>query len=366
MTGNAGIKQDDAPEIPDLQVTVEGEQGVTTEGEQSGAPKEDTGDAPPPPRKPRTSPDRRIGQLTAQKNEAERLRAEEKSKFEAELAAERGEKLEATEAALHWGKEALQGQLQIAQRDLKAAKDAGDTEAESSLTVKISGLSAKLANIPTVPEKPAPAAKPEPRAAEPERPAARQPVEQDEAPLPPPVAEDGQATPFGEWVQQNSWFNPEAPEYDDTLHNAARDYADSLERRYIAAGRQKEIGTPAYFQKISNYMHREFPAEGEEAAPPPKVEPRQPPRMPPMTGRSPVAPGTRGGPQNGRSGNVVSLTADEAEYAQVHFNNRKHTDGPKKGQMYSRDDKLKAYALLKQNPNAGPVQISITNKDSRA
>lgn len=345
------IKQDvpqDAP-VEDIEVQVEGE-AAPQEKVAEEQREEDTGDGEAPKRKPRINPSTRINQLTAQKAAIEREREAERQRFEAELNAARASSQEAIEAALHYGKQALERDLELAKRDLKNAKDSGDTEAESALTVKISGIQAQISRIPAPSPQPAQEAREAPR-------------QERQAPPPPPPdvlppveAPNGQKTPFGAWVESNTWFDQNSADFDPVLHETARDFADAYERQLVRLGRANEIGTPAYFKQISNYMYSQFPPEDQ-----PAPQTRQPPRMPPMTGQSPVAPASRGVPQ-GRSNNVVNLSKDQEEYALIHYNNRKHPDG----RPYSREDKLKAYALLLKNPNAGPVNISIVNKDSRA
>ena len=341
------IKQDAPAEAPaeEIQVQIEGDAPAEAKPEQAA---EDAGDGEGPKRKPRINPSTRINQLTAQKAAVEREAEAQRQRFAEELAAARASSQEAIEAALHYGKQALERDLELAKRDLKLAKDSGDTEAESALTVKISGIQAQISRIPA----PSQAQQAQPQYEQP-RQQARQAPPPDV--LPPVEAPNGQKTPFGAWVENNSWFDQGSPDFDPVLHETARDFADTYERQLTRLGRANEIGTPAYFQQISNYMNSQFPSE--EA---PRQEQRQAPRMPPMSGQSPAAPASRGVPQ-GRSNNIVSLSKDQEEYALIHYNNRKHPDG----RPYSRDDKLKAYAMLLKNPSAGPVNISIVNKDNR-
>jgi len=353
MTGttpNTEIKQDEPGlSVPLDEVDVElegGDQQPAGEAQpDEGQQKPDTGDGPPKRRKPRVDAARRIGQLTAEKGDAERAR----DTFREELERERRDAEERGNLALHYARGKLESDLKLAERDLADVKrgDALDATAEAALTSKIAGIQAQLQTIPTVPppgSQSEPERRPPPRQEQPRR---------AEGPPPLPPAQTG--TPRGEWEAVNPWFTPGSSDFDAELHQEARIYAANLERRLQREGRANEIDTPAYYQAISRYMDTEF-FEQEPEAPPP---PRQTTRLPQMNQRSPVAPPSRGTQPSNNGNAVVKLDTDQQDMAVRFFGNKRHPDG----RAYTREDAMKHYAWHQKNPNAS--MIPITMKTSR-
>lgn len=111
------------------------------------------------------------------------------------------------------------------------------------------------------------------------------------------------------WIQKNSWFQPQSPDFDPEMHEEATLYARRVERRYRAEGRDDEIGGVDYFTEIDRHMRREFPDAFSAPATPSK-------KAPPMSRDSNVAPVQRTAPgQPAKSSKTVRLTADQRRMA---------------------------------------------------
>ena len=111
------------------------------------------------------------------------------------------------------------------------------------------------------------------------------------------------------WIQKNSWFQPQSADFDPEMHEEATLYARRVERRYRAEGRDDEIGSVDYFTEIDRHMRREFPDAFSAPATPTK-------KAPPMSRDSTVAPVQRTAPgQPPKSSRTVRLTADQRRMA---------------------------------------------------
>lgn len=61
-----------------------------------------------------------------------------------------------------------------------------------------------------------------------------------------------------DWLDRNSWANPQEEEYDEELFNAASAYAKSLEIKYRNNGQENKIMGKHYFDEIDRYMKDNF------------------------------------------------------------------------------------------------------------
>ena len=292
-TDNSGIINLPSSEDPPTPIEVElGE--MTLDADADGAPPEAPAadaDAAPPPPKPKKRADGRIQNLTSRATQAEtaaeryRREAEE---LRAQSQTTRQQYEGASTAAMQHFKEASQLKVQLAQRDLKDAIEAGDSTAQANAQAKMSEAQAALNDVRNWEAQQAAlkkAAPPEAPAERPAPPRGQQP--QAEAQLHP----DTQA-----WVDANPWFQPGSEDFDPNMHNAAARYGALLEAEYAQEGRAAAVGSAEYFAQIDTYMRTRFPdayadddgGEPAPAAPPPR------PRTPPMTRRQePVAASTK-------------------------------------------------------------------------
>ena len=111
------------------------------------------------------------------------------------------------------------------------------------------------------------------------------------------------------WIQKNSWFQPQSPDFDSEMHEEATTYARRVERRFRAESRDDEIGSVDYFTEIDRHMRREFPDAFSAPSNPSK-------RTPPMSRDSNVAPVERSAPgQPAKTSKMVRLSADQRQMA---------------------------------------------------
>ncbi len=248
----------------------------------------------PAPRTPRA--ENRFQKLTAERD-AERARADEATaRAEEALAA----KQQADTAMIaHW-----HGRLEV-ERDsitaqLKQAKVDGDTDTEIALQTRLNTVAQNLATTTE-------ALREAPQARVVEPPAS--------ARAPAPAPEQTQVTyqpTTAAWLERNSWFHPQSPDYDQEMGEEARLYAKRVERRFKAEGKPDAIGSAEYFKDIDTYIRQEFPDAF------PTATPAAPRAVPPMSRDTTVAPVNRGGapaaeaPANSRT---VRLSADERSFA---------------------------------------------------
>ena len=112
-----------------------------------------------------------------------------------------------------------------------------------------------------------------------------------------------------QWIQKNSWFQPQSQDFDPEMHEEATLYARRIERRYRSEGRDDEIGGVDYFTEIDRHMRKEFPDAFTSVPTPSK-------KAPPMARDSNVAPVQRSAPgQPAKSTTSVRLTADQRRMA---------------------------------------------------
>lgn len=111
------------------------------------------------------------------------------------------------------------------------------------------------------------------------------------------------------WIQKNTWFQPQSNDFDPEMHEEATLYARRVERRYRAEGREEEIGGVDYFTEIDRHMRKEFPDAFSSVSTPAK-------KAPPMGRDSTVAPVQRSAPgQPNKNSKTVRLTADQRRMA---------------------------------------------------
>lgn len=293
-TDNSGIVNLPSGEEPLAPIEVEvGDLGsdVEVDGVETPPPAADA--APPAPPKPKKRADGRIQNLTSRaaqaETAAERYRREAEE-LRAQSQTTRQQYEGASTAAMQHFKEASELKVKLAQRELKDAIDAGDSEKQAAAQAAMGEAQAALNDVRNweAQESARKKAAPPPAAEPAERPdPQRQQQPQAEAQLHP----DTQA-----WVDANPWFQPGSDDFDPNMHNAAARYGALLEVEYAQEGRAAAVGSAEYFAQIDTYMRSRFPDaygddDGGEPAPP---APPPRPRTPPMARRQePVAASTK-------------------------------------------------------------------------
>lgn len=235
----------------------------------------------------------RIAELSRRAAEAEHRAAEAErkaSQYEQRMAAANVAQVEQAETA-------LKSELAYARKELIEAKALGDYEKEAEATAKMAELSATMAQVRMY------------REANP----AREERQAERAVPSQPIVEPRTAS----WINENSWFNPQSPDYDAEMAVDAQAYARKLEIRLTREGRQNEIGSAEYFAVIDDYVREQNPEVFEDAPPPQKK------RMPSMSAGRDVAPVARqtAPVQPAPKKNSVRLTADQRDMAERMFPN---------------------------------------------
>lgn len=245
--------------------------------------------------RPKRSADRRIAELARKAAEAER-RAQE---MEARLQQAEQLRQQSDMAMMTHYEQRLHGQAQAIKQQLIDAHSIGDSERIVELQGEYYKLQTDLNSIETW------KAQQELNAPQPKQATQAAPQEEKSQPAQPTLEPR-----TADWIQKNTWFQPNSPDFDPEMHEEATIYARRVERRYRAEGREDEIGSVDYFTEIDRHMYQEFPdAFSERVAPTKKV--------PPMSRESNVAPVQRsaapGQPQ--KNSKTIRLTADQRRMA---------------------------------------------------
>ncbi len=74
-----------------------------------------------------------------------------------------------------------------------------------------------------------------------------------EEPIETPYQETGK-----EWMEKNSWANPNSPYFDQEMYEEADNYSLRLMRKYKLEGREEEIGTSDFFDEITDYIKHSY------------------------------------------------------------------------------------------------------------
>jgi hypothetical protein len=244
--------------------------------------------------KRKRSPDRRIAELARKAADADR-RAQE---LEARLQQAEQQRQQSDMAMMTHYEQRLHGRAEEVKRQLIDAHSIGDSERIVDLQGEFYKLQSDLNSIDSW------KAQQELNAPQPKRVAeeqARQPEGQPQPALEPRTAN---------WIQKNTWFQPNSGDFDPEMHEEATIYARRIERRYRSEGRDNEIGGVDYFTEIDRHMQNEFPDAFSERSTPSK-------KVPPMSRESNVAPVQRSGNpgQPAKNTKSIRLTADQRRMA---------------------------------------------------
>lgn len=258
-----------------------------SEPEEQAEPEEAVEEEAP---KRKRSPDKRIAELARKAAEAER-RA-----LEAEARVQQAEQLrmQSDMAMMTHYEQRLHGQAQTIKQQLIDAHSVGDSERIVELQGEFYKIQADINSIETWKAQ-----------QELSQPQPKQAVQQPERPATPTLEPR-----TADWIQKNTWFQPQSADFDAEMHEEATMYARRVERRYRAEGREDEIGGVDYFTEIDRHMKQEFPDAFAQRSVPTK-------KVPPMSRESNVAPVQRsaapGQPQ--KSSKTIRLTADQRRMA---------------------------------------------------
>ena len=113
-----------------------------------------------------------------------------------------------------------------------------------------------------------------------------------------------------DWIEKNSWFQPQSSDFDAEMHEEATMFARRLERRFKADGRADEIGSSSYFKEIDKHMRAEFADVIPDRSAPKKATPK-------MKRENTVAPVARSGGSDSPTKRTakVSLSPAERQFA---------------------------------------------------
>ncbi len=281
------------PEVEEAEEESEEYEPEEAEAEDDPEGEEEEEEEEPRPRK--RDAEKRIAELARRAQEAER-RAQE---IEARLQQEAALRQQSDIAMMTHYEQRLKGDANVLRTQLQEAITMGDTEKQIDLQTRLlqvqqdlSGVDAwrkeAEANLIQLQENQA-----QPKA---------EPQQQQQVTLEPRTKD---------WIEKNTWFQPQSPDFDPELHEEATIYARRIERRYKAEGRADEIGSSAYFKEIDRHMREEFPDVFQSQSTPKKAAPK-------MKRDNTVAPVARSG--GGEAAPVkrtakVSLSPAERQFA---------------------------------------------------
>jgi len=137
------------------------------------------------------------------------------------------------------------------------------------------------------------------------------------------------------WLETNSWADPKADDFDEDLYNVADQYSIKLAKKYTLQGKKSDIGSPKFWNEITNYMNESYDISDESSSedsytPPPKTQPKG--RTPMKnTSSNTVAPVSRQSVpgESPRKQNDIVLTPEQRDAA---YAMRGYVRDPKTGQ----------------------------------
>lgn len=309
----------------------------------------------------------RIHRIGTERDEARSYAAQlqqENDKLRRERDESRAEKERAERAGMTNYAARVDADVQAAQAELLAAKEAKNDQAEVAAQLKLAKAAAAATDVDTWRATQPKEGEQQPQT-EPKR--EQQQPRQDAQYVPPPE-------PVRNFMVENSWFSQIKldesghpvrtqdgqfalnPDFDEDLHEEAMSEHRRVQRE-IKLGRLKQdfYNSPEYFQRIQDRVAQTFPdafdESEEEPAPPPK------PRTPPMSQtRQPVAPAQRQSQPSARpqSSTKSKLDGDEVDIVRKLVDNntmlypRNHPDPNKAGKRMSYDDAYVEYAKKRQ------------------
>lgn len=269
--------------------------------------------------KRRRSSENRIAELARRAAEAER-RAQE---AEARVRQESELRQQSDVAMMTHYEQRLKRDADYVKAQLQDAISIGDSEQQVELQSKLYQLQSELSGVDGWKQQ--------------QQAAAAQP-----APEPPKKNEQRQVSlepRTAQWIQRNTWFQPQSPEFDPEMHEEATLYAKKVERRLRAEGREDEIGSADYFKQIDQHIRTEFADAFDDVKPVKKA-------APPMRRDGNVAAVSRSAPDGSSvKSRVIKLSPADIRLA----HNMADMGAYKKpnGQRMTRDEAVKHLAFYK-------------------
>lgn len=280
------------PEVEEAEEESEEYEPEEAEAEDDPEGEEEEEEEEPRPRK--RDAEKRIAELARRAQEAER-RAQE---IEARLQQEAALRQQSDIAMMTHYEQRLKGDANVLRTQLQEAITMGDTEKQIDLQTRLLQVQQDLSGVDAWrKEAEANLIQLQERQAQPQAEPKQQQITLE------PRTKD--------WIEKNTWFQPQSPDFDPELHEEATIYARRIERRYKAEGRTDEIGSASYFKEIDRHMREEFPDVFQGQPTPKKAAPK-------MKRDNTVAPVARSG--GGEAAPVkrtakVSLSPAERQFA---------------------------------------------------
>lgn len=324
------ITEDDLGEnlddFEDAEQTEESEQEKAEEAEPETDEDQEEEEEEVKPKRRRSS-ENRIAELARRAAEAER-RAQE---AEARVAQEADLRQQSDVAMMTHYEQRLRMSADTVKAQLQDAISIGDSEQQVELQSKLYQLQSELAGVDGWKQQQAAVQK---QAAEQPKVETPPKNEQRQVSLEPRTAQ---------WIQRNTWFQPQSPEFDPEMHEEATLYAKRIERRLRADGREDEIGSADYFKQIDQHIRTEFADAFDDVKPVKKA-------APPMRRDGNVAAVSRSA-SDGSSvkSKVVRLTGDQRRIAHNMADSGAYKKPNGQRMTHAEAEKYHASFILKQN-----------------
>lgn len=273
--------------------------------------------------KPKRRDENRIQELARRAQEAERRAAEYEARAQQEAELRRQSDI----AMMSHYETGLMNKEKSIRAELSEAISLGDTEKQIDLQTELMQVRNDLTGVSEWRREAEsqPASQPQPAA---------EPKPQQQTTLEPRTRD---------WISNNTWFQPQSPDFDREMHEEATTYARKLERRLKAEGRADEIGGKNYFANIDKYVREEFPDAFEEAATPKRGTPK-------MSRDNIVAPVARSGsPGQQTNSRTVRLTPEQRRMAHNMADSGAYKKNNGQRMTHAEAEKYHATFILKQN-----------------
>lgn len=245
------------------------------------------------PRPRKRDAERRISELSRRAQEAEQ-RAQE---IEARLQQESALRQQSDLAMMTHYEQRLRGDANVVLGQIEEAISMGDGRKQAELQAQFNQLQNDLSGIDAW-----------------RKDAEAKMAEAQRAPEPKPQTQQQQQVTLEprtrDWIEKNSWFQPQSSDFDAEMHEEATIFARRLERRFKADGRADEIGSASYFKEIDKHMRAEFADAIPDRSAPKKATPK-------MKRENTVAPVVRSGGSDSPTKRTakVSLSPAERQFA---------------------------------------------------
>lgn len=305
LDGNISDYLDDEPEVEveaeeaddDGELEEDGAEDEAEEAEPEDEDQDEEEEEEEEPRPRKRDAERRIAELARRAQEAER-RAQE---TEARLRQEAALRQQSDIAMMTHYEQRLRGEANVVLSQIEEASNMGDARKQAELQAKFNQIQSDLSGVDAWR-----------REAEAQLLQAQaQPVPQPQQPQQQQKSQVTLEPRTRDWIEKNTWFQPQSPDFDPEMHEEATLYARRVERRYKAEGRADEIGSASYFKEIDRHMRSEFSDSFSDKPTPKKATPK-------MKRDTTVAPVARSGGGEGapvKRTAKVSLSPAERQFA---------------------------------------------------